>query len=576
MAFRILKIHDDVSPFHQQVVAEAQLLIRRQFPGENPAVINRLADNLRDPMGKKLRSILFAVLKGNDMQGFALLYHSVKPAFCYLDYIAVLPETSGRGIGSALYARVREEAVNLRVDGLFFECLPDDPALSPDPAIRHQNERRLAFYERYGAYPITGTAYETPVSAGDTDPPYLVYDDLGTGESLSRTYLRQVVRAILKRKYGHLCPPDYIRMVADSISDNPVKTRTPRYHKKPVKAVVEQAQHRIPVVVNREHDIHHVRERGYVESPVRISQILGRLEESGICEVIPKRHYGEKHIRAVHDNDYVDYLKKVTAQIPAGKSVYPYVFPIRNADRKPSDMPTRAGYYCIDTFTPLNANAFKAALGAVDCALTAADEVLGGKRFAYALVRPPGHHAERRAFGGFCYFNSAAIAAHYLTGFGRVAMLDVDYHHGNGQQDIFYARADVLTVSIHGHPNFAYPYFTGFADEKGEGEGRGYNVNYPLKEHLSPEEWFATLQQALRRIRRHQPDFVVLALGLDTAKGDPTGTWVLQRKHFGQMAAAIAALDLPIVIVQEGGYRTQSIGANARAFFESLFKAGNA
>jgi hypothetical protein len=142
------------------------------------------------------------------------------------------------------------------------------------------------------------------------------------------------------------------------------------------------------------------------------------------------------------------------------ESVYPYVFPIRNVARPPKDLAVRAGYYCIDTFTPLNHNAFPVAARAVDCAMTAAQRVLEGARVAYALVRPPGHHAERRSFGGFCYLNSAAVAANYLSGYGRVAMLDVDYHHGNGQQTIFYRRADVLTVSLHGHPSFAYPYFT--------------------------------------------------------------------------------------------------------------------
>ncbi len=136
-------------------------------------------------------------------------------------------------------------------------------------------------------------------------------------------------------------------------------------------------------------------------------------------------------------------------------------------------MPVRAGYYCIDTFTPLNRNAYTAAKGAVDCALTAASQILTGYRISYALVRPPGHHAESKVFGGFCYFNSSAMAANYLSVHGRVAVLDVDYHHGNGTQDIFYQRDDVLTVSIHGHPSFAYPYFSGFSEETGEEKGLG-------------------------------------------------------------------------------------------------------
>ncbi len=192
-------------------------------------------------------------------------------------------------------------------------------------------------------------------------------------------------------------------------------------------------------------------------------------------------------------------------------------------------MPVRAGYYCIDTFTPLNKNAYLAAKRAVDCALTAAEAILEGYRLAYALVRPPGHHAERGAFGGFCYFNSAAVAAHFLSTYGRLAILDIDYHHGNGTQEIFYERPDVLTISIHGHPRFAYPYFNGFPTERGEGSGRGYNVNYALPETVTPETYQKTLGKAIKRITRFRPRFLIIAFGLDTARGDPTGTWSLSK-----------------------------------------------
>jgi acetoin utilization deacetylase AcuC-like enzyme len=231
----------------------------------------------------------------------------------------------------------------------------------------------------------------------------------------------------------------------------------------------------------------------------------------------------------------------------------------------------RAGYYCIDTFTPLNRNAYLAARRAVDCALTAAEELLRGRLLAYTLVRPPGHHAERRAFGGFCYFNSNAIAAQYLSRRGRVAILDIDYHHGNGQQEIFYGRADVLTVSIHGHPRFAYPYFSGFEDERGEGLGEGFNVNIPLPETLEPERYREALERALRVVRRFDPGFLVLALGLDTARGDPTGTWNLRARDFELNGRLVGALRLPTLVVQEGGYNTRSLGANARRFMAGLW-----
>ncbi len=270
------------------------------------------------------------------------------------------------------------------------------------------------------------------------------------------------------------------------------------------------------------------------------------------------------------DADFVNYLRRACREAPEKKSLYPYVFPIRNRTRPPRERSVLAGYYCIDTFTPLSRNAYPAARHGADCALTAARQTLGGRRIAYALVRPPGHHAERRSFGGFCYLNNNAIAAHYLSRQGKVAILDIDYHHGNGQQDIFYRRSDVLTVSIHGNPQFAYPYFTGFRDEIGQGEGEGYNLNLALAEHADAGRYRQALAQALRRIEEFSPDFLVVALGLDTAKNDPTGTWSLTAKDFETNGRLIGALGQPTLVIQEGGYRSRTLGTNTRSFFEGL------
>jgi acetoin utilization deacetylase AcuC-like enzyme len=173
-------------------------------------------------------------------------------------------------------------------------------------------------------------------------------------------------------------------------------------------------------------------------------------------------------------------------------------------------------------------------------------------------------------YGGFCYFNNAAIAANALSADGKVATLDIDFHHGNGTQEIFYARSDVLTVSIHGDPSYAYPYFAGFADERGEGAGEGYNHNFPLGENIGDDEYLRTLEQALELIEHFAPRYLVLSVGLDIAKGDPTGAWAMTPEGFERIGGAIAGLGMPTLAVQEGGYDTRVLGRNARFFLSGL------
>jgi acetoin utilization deacetylase AcuC-like enzyme len=563
--FRIRRIYDNTLAVDRDAITQVQEILRRQFSGLKDSDISSLARKLADPFRYRLRTILFVAENSRlHVKGFALLDHAPDLHFCYLDYISVEPSTTG-GIGGALYTRAREEARHLRASGIFMECLPDDPALCADQQILKQNRARLRFYERFGALPISGTAYETPLHEGDDCPPYLVFDGLGVTKHLARDYARHVVQAILTRKYGDRCSRDYIDLVVNSFAEDPVRLGPPRHlhpsSRQPGKGAIHIDQ-RIALVVNEGHDIHHIHERGYVEAPVRISSILKGILPTGLFDTVAAHHFPEKHIKEVHEPAFVEYLKRMCLTMEPGKSVYPYVFPIRNATRPPKEMPVRAGYYCIDTFTPLNRNAYKAAKGAVDCALTAAERFLRGYRISYALVRPPGHHAERRVFGGFCYFNSAAIAAQYLSRHGKVAILDVDYHHGNGTQDIFYERSDVLTVSIHGHPSFAYPYFSGFSEERGEGAGHGCNRNYPLPEFLDGPSYHRTLERALKRISEFRPKSLVIALGLDTARKDPTGTWSLTPADLHQNGTLIGSLRLPTLVVQEGGYRSRSLGIN--------------
>jgi len=574
--FRIRRIHDNLLQVNQAAITQVEKILEDQFPLLAKSDVEKIPELLRNPVKQGFRSILYVAEDARQrVQGFALVSHEPDLRFCYLDYISAARRTTGGGIGGALYEHIREEATVMGVIGIFFECLPDDPALCKDPETLKQNQARLRFYEKYGAFPIIGTAYETPLKPDDDNPPYLVFDALGQTEPLTSTQARLIVRAILERRYGDLCSPEYISKVVDSITDDPVRLRGPCYHKKilaETRPRVTRSQ-RIALVVNESHEIHHVRERGYVESPVRVKSILRELEKTELFQRHPPRTYSERFLFSTHDRDYVEYFRQVCRNLPAGQSLYPYVFPIRNTARPPKELAVRAGYFCIDTFTPLNVNAWKAAKGAVDCTLTAATSILEGYRLAYALVRPPGHHAERRAFGGFCYFNNAAIATQMLSDFGRVAILDIDYHHGNGQQVIFYQRSDVLTISIHGHPRFAYPYFSGFEDEIGEGEGASFNMNLPLPEQITSEQYLAALSKAIKRVIRFQPDHLVVCVGFDTAKGDPTGTWGLSGTDFSQIGQAIGRMQIPTLLVQEGGYRTRNIGSNARHFFSGLWSA---
>lgn len=571
--FRIRRIHDDVIPANQEAIRQVQVILHHHFSAVRREEIDGLADKLRNPFKQGFRTVLLvAERQRKGVVGFGLLTHEPEIRFSYLDFIASAKDMTGRGIGGSLYQRVRQESAALGARGLFFECLPDDPAECDSKELLKENIARLRFYERFGARPIIGTAYESPIQPDDHCMPYLVYDSLKSQEPLGRNFARKVVQTILERKYGHCCPPDYTRRVVKSFADNPVRIRAPRYLRKPAEIEWPRTSTSEPIalVINDRHDIHHIRERGYVQSPVRIKSILSELQQTKWFEVIPPRNYAHGVVKTVHASDFVTYIRKACASVPHGKSVYPYVFPIRNSARPPKELSVRAGYYCIDTFTPLNANAYLAAKRAVDCTLTAADALLHGRRISYALVRPPGHHAERRVFGGFCYFNNNAIAAEYLSHSGKVAILDLDYHHGNGQQDIFYERSDVLTISIHGHPNFAYPYFSGFATERGMDAGEGFNLNLPLPEVVGGTQYRVALTKALKRVAKFDPSLVVVALGLDTAKGDPTGTWSLTSRDFEMNGRMLHELDKPMLIVQEGGYRTRTLGINARSFFAGL------
>ena len=575
--FRIRRIHDDVLRVNRDTLSQVRDLFLRRFPSADPADLDDLAERLRNPFQDRFRTTLYVVEDlHHRLLSFAILRTDPEVGFAFLDYIATEFDGGG-GVGSALYARVREEARAFGARALLLECLPDEPpeGTCPEEELA-ANRARLRFYEAFGARPVVGTDYETPVSPADTCAPHLVFDDLGTGRPLRRRFVRRAVRAILERKYSSLCSPAYVRRVVGSFRDDPVRLREPR-HASPGEGQLAASVAPGPVggepillVVSEHHELHHVRERGYVEAPVRIASILSALEPSGLFERVSADEFADHHVLSVHDPSLVRYLETACAEAPEGASRYPYVFPVRNKTRPPREPSALPGYYCIDTFTPIHRGAWAAARHAVDCALTGAAALLDGQRLAYALVRPPGHHAERGSFGGFCYLNNTAIAASYLSAHGPVAILDLDYHHGNGQQDIFYRRSDVVTVSLHGHPSFAYPYFAGFEDERGEGPGEGFNLNLPLPEDLDGREYRRALLRALRFVEESAPTFLVVALGLDPARRDPTGTWSLTARDFEHNGRLVGELGLPTLVVQEGGYRTATLGSCARHFFTGL------
>jgi len=264
----------------------------------------------------------------------------------------------------------------------------------------------------------------------------------------------------------------------------------------------------------------------------------------------------------IHSKKYSDYLKKLSGLcIDADDYRTPYVIPAAQKSSKffTSKIDNISTYF-MDVTTPVGQFTYEAALHSADVAYSGAVQLLSGKRLAYSLCRPPGHHAETSRCGGYCYFNNASIAAHYLSKQCKVSLLDVDYHHGNGSQEIFYSRNDVQYVSLHANPEYDYPYFAGFSDETGSGKGRGFNINIPLKKKTSQKEYMSALCYALDKIKKFNPGFLVLSLGVDTYEIDPVGGFNLDKLFFIELGKTISELNLPVLIIQEGGYNIADVG----------------
>jgi acetoin utilization deacetylase AcuC-like enzyme len=313
------------------------------------------------------------------------------------------------------------------------------------------------------------------------------------------------------------------------------------------------------------------------ESPARAALIHAAIEQAALGPILPPRTFGLAPIRAIHSDDYLGYLETIYERwVAAGgapAAVLPGPLAVRWMGRRCDHPAAAPGYYCFDMSAPIVAGTYRAARAAADAALTGAALLLEGQRAAYALCRPPGHHAERRIYGGFCFLNNSAIAANFLSRQGKVALLDIDYHHGNGAQDIFYARDDVLTVSIHGHPSHAYPNFSGYSDERGEGAGLGFNHNFPTEPPVDDERYLALLERALGVVRTFKPRFFVLSIGFDIMRGDPTGSFAVTNQGMHRIGKRIGRFGLPTLIVQEGGYSLGNLRSGSHAFFRGIVEA---
>lgn len=310
------------------------------------------------------------------------------------------------------------------------------------------------------------------------------------------------------------------------------------------------------------------------EQPRRI-EVLKQGAQAAGCRFEAPEDHGLGPIAALHSAEYLVFLQTIherwSRMEGASEEVIPNIHPDRRTASYPRSAVGQAGFHQADTSCPIAAGTWEAAYWSAQSAVQGADLMSAGESAVYVLSRPPGHHAFGDLAGGFCFLNNAAIAAERLLKAGkRPAVLDVDVHHGNGTQGIFYERNDVLTVSIHADPVRFYPFFWGHGHERGEGAGRGCNLNLPLVRGTGDDDYLKTLETAFDHIRAFGADVVVVALGLDAYEKDPLKGLAITTQGFGRIGGAIARLGLPVLLVQEGGYLSQELGQNLTSFLQGL------
>ena len=316
------------------------------------------------------------------------------------------------------------------------------------------------------------------------------------------------------------------------------------------------------------------------ECPERANNVLAAIKRVGFGEIVPPDEFDDAALTAVHDSDYVKFLESAwddwVSSGMEGSVARPYVFVTEGMRAGHTEnIYGRLGRYAFDIYAPIVAGSWQAIRSAAEVALTGAKLIRSGESSVFAICRPPGHHASRDCAGGYCYLNNCAIAAQSLIAAGKrkIAILDVDYHHGNGTQSIFYERNDVLTISLHADPTVEYPYYLGYADERGKGNGLGFNRNYPLPAGTRWAGYCDALMDALQRIQNFAPGAVIVALGLDTYALDPTTDFAIQSADYSEMGKLIGSLDAPVLTVLEGGYAVDAIGMNTVNFLTGLQSA---
>ncbi len=315
------------------------------------------------------------------------------------------------------------------------------------------------------------------------------------------------------------------------------------------------------------------------ECPERWDFIADRLKERNFGDIQAAGYFDAELARQVHAPDFVEFLETAWLQWDKegmiGEAI-PTVVPARrmHGDRCPEHIDGKLGYYCMAIETAITSGTWEAVKSAAACAIDA-QQMVSLQQPAFALCRPPGHHAGKDLYGGYCFLNNAALAVQGFVrdGAKRVALLDVDFHHGNGSQDIFYDRNDVLFCSLHGRPEDAFPHFLGYSDERGQGAGEGFNFNYPLAPHTRFDRWNAALADALAKIADFAPEALVVSLGVDTYKDDPISFFKLESDDFIRYGEAIGSLRVPTLFVMEGGYAVSEIGVNTVNVLEGFLSA---